>query len=358
MPGIGGWFGDVRLALRSIRHSPLFSGVVIATLALAIGGVTAVFTLVDPMLFRPLPYGTPDQIVKARVDGGTLRFLQYADYFHAKDAGVFERAGTFYGPAEIGRLSEDDDTIIGYAVTDGFLDVLHVSPALGRLFYSDEYRLTQPRGPGATAGAQLAIITDGLWKRGFGGRPDVVGQRLRLMASGATHTMEVVGVLGWTSCFPITTTRHPRLSCLARSTRLVPATRARTRTCSAGKCAVRMTTGFFEYTEDPVYGTVTEKEKRPFSKRILIIDDDPDVTTTFKVGIENSNYYADDNKTIEVYTYNDPLTALSEFESNFYDLLLIDINLPNMNGFQLCEKILHLDINVRVCFMSTWRNKS
>jgi DNA-binding response OmpR family regulator len=47
------------------------------------------------------------------------------------------------------------------------------------------------------------------------------------------------------------------------------------------------------------------------------------------------------------------LTVLSEFESNFYDLLLIDINLPNMNGFQLCEKILLIDINVRVCFMSS-----
>ncbi len=88
-------------------------------------------------------------------------------------------------------------------------------------------------------------------------------------------------------------------------------------------------------------------------KRILIIDDEPDVTTTFKVGIENSNYYSNDSKRIEVYTYNDPLVALSEFESNFYDLLLLDINLPHMNGFQLCEKIIHLDINVRVCFMSS-----
>ena len=115
---------------------------------------------------------------------------------------------------------------------------------------------------------------------------------------------------------------------------------------------VCMTDRFFESTQDIGYGTGTEKEKRPFSKRILIIDDDPDVTTTFKVGIENSNSYSDDNKIIEVYTYNDPFTLLSEFESNFYDLVLIDINLPNMNGFQLCEKILHLDINVRVCFMS------
>ena len=116
---------------------------------------------------------------------------------------------------------------------------------------------------------------------------------------------------------------------------------------------VRMTTGFFEHTEDPVYGTLTVKEKQPFSKRILIIDDDLDITLTFKEGIENSNGNEDINKRIEVYTYNNPLTALSEFKPNFYDLLLTDINLPNMNGFQLCEKILLIDINVRVCFMSS-----
>ena len=90
-----------------------------------------------------------------------------------------------------------------------------------------------------------------------------------------------------------------------------------------------------------------------FSKRILIIDDDPDITLTFKKGIENSNGNEDINKRIEVYTYNNPLTALSEFKPNFYDLLLTDIYLPNMNGFQLCEKILLIDINVRVCFMSS-----
>ena len=116
---------------------------------------------------------------------------------------------------------------------------------------------------------------------------------------------------------------------------------------------VWMTDRFFESTQDIGYGTVTEKKKRPFSKRILIIDDDPDVTTTFKVGIENSNSYSDDNKIIEVYTYNDPLTLLSEFESNFYDLVLIDINLPNMNGLELCEKMLMIDINVKVCFMTS-----
>ena len=85
----------------------------------------------------------------------------------------------------------------------------------------------------------------------------------------------------------------------------------------------------------------------------MIVDDDNDITTTFKAAIEDSNNVKDANKRIEVYTANDPVVALSEFKSNFYDLLLVDINMPHMNGFQLCEKILTIDINVKVCFMSS-----
>ena len=82
----------------------------------------------------------------------------------------------------------------------------------------------------------------------------------------------------------------------------------------------------------------------------MIVDDDVDITTTFKVAIEDSNNSADVNKRIEVYTSNDPVLA---FKPNFYDLLIVDNNMPHMNGFELCEKILVIDINVRVCFMSS-----
>ena len=88
-------------------------------------------------------------------------------------------------------------------------------------------------------------------------------------------------------------------------------------------------------------------------KTILIVDDDEDVTITFKVGIEDNNNSTEANKRIEVYTSNDPVSALSEFKPNFYDLLLTDINMPHMNGFELCEKLLAIDINVKVCFMSS-----
>jgi CheY-like chemotaxis protein len=105
--------------------------------------------------------------------------------------------------------------------------------------------------------------------------------------------------------------------------------------------------------EDPLYHTVVVKDKQRFWKRILIVDDYADVTVTFKAGIEESNNYKDVNNRIEVYTSNNPVVALPEFTPNYYDLLLVDINMLHMNGFELCEKILVIDINVKVCFMSS-----
>jgi CheY-like chemotaxis protein len=80
----------------------------------------------------------------------------------------------------------------------------------------------------------------------------------------------------------------------------------------------------------------------------LIVDDDTDITITFKAWIQECNKNDVASKRIEVHTSNNPVVALSEYKSNFYDLLIVDIN---MNGFELCEKILAIDINV--CFMSS-----
>ncbi|WP_201449471.1 response regulator, partial [Nitrososphaera sp. AFS] len=70
----------------------------------------------------------------------------------------------------------------------------------------------------------------------------------------------------------------------------------------------------------------SREEQKRYWKRILIVDDDPDITTTFKLGIENAT------KRIAVDVYNDPRKALLDFKSNFYDLLLIDINMPYIDG--------------------------
>ena len=94
-------------------------------------------------------------------------------------------------------------------------------------------------------------------------------------------------------------------------------------------------------TADIIY---TKQKAHSFKGRILIVDDDPDIASTFGVGLQDEGF--------EVYTYNDPLEALVNFKPDFYDLLLIDINMPTMNGFELCTKLLKLDINVRICFIT------
>jgi DNA-binding response OmpR family regulator len=85
-------------------------------------------------------------------------------------------------------------------------------------------------------------------------------------------------------------------------------------------------------------------DKRTLSKTVLIIDDDPDVTAVFGLGLQDEGF--------DVYTYNDPLEALSQFRPSFYDLLLLDINMPKMNGIDLSIKILELDTNVKICFIT------
>jgi DNA-binding response OmpR family regulator len=94
--------------------------------------------------------------------------------------------------------------------------------------------------------------------------------------------------------------------------------------------------------------TSSQKEKtsndKAFSKTILLVDDDPDVTTVFSLGLQDEGF--------DVYSYNDPLEALSQFRPNFYDLLLMDINIPQMNGIELTRQILELDANVKVCFIT------
>jgi DNA-binding response OmpR family regulator len=81
-------------------------------------------------------------------------------------------------------------------------------------------------------------------------------------------------------------------------------------------------------------------------KRILVIDDNPDIVFTLRVGLES-------DPTMQVFVYDNPVTALVEFEPNFYDLLLIDINMPLLDGFQLAQNLVRRDLNVRVCFMTS-----
>ena len=99
---------------------------------------------------------------------------------------------------------------------------------------------------------------------------------------------------------------------------------------------------------------VTHKEEQketlsPSVKRILIVDNESDITLTFKQGLETED---NENHLFKVCTYNEPLEALFQFKPNFYNLL-VDINMPKIDGSEFSAKILKLDTNIRICFMSS-----
>jgi FixJ family two-component response regulator len=84
------------------------------------------------------------------------------------------------------------------------------------------------------------------------------------------------------------------------------------------------------------------------SKRILLVDDEVDVISTFKMILEMNGF--------EVDAYNDPLAALSNFKLNSYGLLVLDIRMPTMNGFELYKKMRNIDGNVKVCFITAFED--
>ena len=81
-------------------------------------------------------------------------------------------------------------------------------------------------------------------------------------------------------------------------------------------------------------------------KKILVVDDEPDITLTLGKGLEQGGY--------DVHVFNDPLVALSNFKPDTYDLLLLDIKMPNMTGFELYRKLKEIDSKVKVCFITAF----
>jgi DNA-binding response OmpR family regulator len=80
--------------------------------------------------------------------------------------------------------------------------------------------------------------------------------------------------------------------------------------------------------------------------RILVVDDDPDITLTFKLGLEKKGF--------AVTVFNDPLKALSKFTAGLYNFLLLDVRMPKMNGFELCREIEKIDNSPKVCFITAF----
>ena len=89
--------------------------------------------------------------------------------------------------------------------------------------------------------------------------------------------------------------------------------------------------------------------------RILLVDDDPDILLTFKTGLENDkNRVLDEGVKVQVDTFADPKQALSSFKTGVYDLLLLDIRMPDINGFELYRELNKIDDKPKVCFITAY----
>ena len=187
---------DLRSGFRQIGRNPGFSTAVILTLALGVGAPTAVFTLADPMLFRPLPYPEADRLVTVRLSGtGVIGgMLRVPDYL-ALEAGThaFESVADF-DASVVGYLSGTTDRVMAYAVTPGFLRTLRVQPVLGRAFLPEEH---QPR----ESGPPVALITHELWQSRYGATVDVLDKTLDI-AGAEPKSFRIVGVLPSSFVFP------------------------------------------------------------------------------------------------------------------------------------------------------------
>jgi DNA-binding response OmpR family regulator len=82
----------------------------------------------------------------------------------------------------------------------------------------------------------------------------------------------------------------------------------------------------------------------PNNKKILLVDDEPDIVDSLKIGLEDNGFAVD--------TYTDSALALSDFKTDVYDLVLLDVKMPKMNGFELFEKLREKDSKVNVCFIT------
>jgi putative ABC transport system permease protein len=186
---------NLRFALRSLAKTPGFTAVALCTLALGIGINTAIFSLLDSVLFRPLAFPDSDRLVRIwataperGIDQTATSYLRFDDYRTQQQ--VFENLAvdTFAGLSLVGAGAEAEQ-LAGGIVSSQFFQTLGVRPQIGRVFAPEDDRPGAPR---------VAVISHGLWQRRFGGSPEVLHQTVQLNGQATA----IIGVLPANFGFP------------------------------------------------------------------------------------------------------------------------------------------------------------
>lgn len=191
-PAFESLLADLKFTLRRLRKSPGFAITVLLTLAIGIGANTAVFSVIDAVLLRPLPYPNSDQLVSLWLDapgaGGLANFasglkLSPSMYFtFSQHNQTFQSMGIWtWSNSNITGLAQPEE-VRSALITGGILETLDVPPALGRWFS------TADQDPN---GSKTAMLSYGYWQRRFGGDPSVIGRTIQV----DSQTREIVGVM-------------------------------------------------------------------------------------------------------------------------------------------------------------------
>src|SRR5258705_2725178 len=177
---------DLRYAVRTMLNKPGFTLIAVITLALGIGGSTAIFTVVDAALLRSLPYRSPDRLYHLFESTPQKEFAQrefsYPDFQDYQQNQVLEGLAAYAGGGGIMSGRGEPERVFAPAATANFFSVLGVEPVIGRTFQPGEDKPGAPR---------VVVLTYGMWQRRFGGDRGILGQSLTI--NGDPYT--VVGVL-------------------------------------------------------------------------------------------------------------------------------------------------------------------
>ncbi len=184
---------DVRHALRQLRRAPGFSALAVLTLALAIGANTAMFTVAEDVLLRPLPYPGADRLVAINADRpGTARTAtSWLNYRDVRDQAThsFTQVGVYAEDVAVVQSGDSSVSVSAPLLSPALLSMLGASPMLGRTFTAQE---GEPNGP------SVALLSEGMWRETFHADPAILGRVVRVNAQPRT----VVGVMPQSFRFP------------------------------------------------------------------------------------------------------------------------------------------------------------
>ncbi len=190
-PMLGSLLQDVRYAARRLRQSPGFTAVAVTIMGLGIGANTAIFSIVNAVLFKPLPYDKPAELVRVfttQKDGVTPAAVSYPDFLDFREREDLFAGAMAHTAAVVSVINADGSKVVfAEYVSANFFTVLGLSPSLGRAFAPIEDE------PGAAE--TVAMISHQAWERRFGGDPNAIGATIRL--NGRPVTIVGVGPKGF-----------------------------------------------------------------------------------------------------------------------------------------------------------------